>query len=154
MQAGLPSKEHAPVMAANLACRGVNCIRFHFLDRLAPVGLIAADLNDTRTLDAQQLDRLDFFIAEPPRRGIYADLNLNVGRTYKAGDGVRDFEWLGFPKGLTYSDELSGMSCQVPAGRFVCQAVAEPRFHPSLANPGKSYGHCSHSSIGRKSRRR
>jgi hypothetical protein len=36
MQAGLPSKEHAPVVAANLARRGVNCIRFHFLDRLAP----------------------------------------------------------------------------------------------------------------------
>jgi hypothetical protein len=105
MQAGLPSKEHAPVVAANLARRGVNCIRFHFLDRLAPVGLIAADRNDTRALDAQQLDRLDFFIAELKRRGIYADLNLNVGRIYKAGDGVRDFEWLGFPKGLTYFDE-------------------------------------------------
>jgi hypothetical protein len=105
MQAGLPSKEHAPVMAANLARRGVNCVRFHFLDRLAPVGLIAADRNDTRALDAQQLDRLDFFIAELKQRGIYADLNLNVGRTYKAGDGVRDFEWLAFPKGLTYFDE-------------------------------------------------
>jgi len=105
MQAGLPSKEHAPVVAANLARRGVNCIRFHFLDRLAPVGLIAADRNDTRALDAQQLDRLDFFIAELKRRGVYADLNLNVGRIYKAGDGVRDFEWLGFPKGLTYFDE-------------------------------------------------
>jgi hypothetical protein len=104
MQAGLPSKEHAPVMAANLARRGVNCIRFHFLDRLAPVGLIAADRNDTRALDSQQLDRLDCFIAELKQRGIYADLNLNVGRTYKAGDGVRDFEWLGFPKGLTYFD--------------------------------------------------
>ena len=104
-QAGLPSKEHAPVLAANLARRGVNCIRFHFLDRLAPVGLIAAGRNDTRALDAQQLDRLDFFVAELKRRGVYADLNLNVGRTYKAGDGVRDFEWLGFPKGLTYFDE-------------------------------------------------
>lgn len=105
MQAGLPSKAHAPVVAANLARRGINCIRFHFLDRLAPVGLIAADRNDTRAFDGPQLDRLDFFIAELKRRGIYADLNLNVGRTYKAGDGVRDFELLGFPKGLTYFDE-------------------------------------------------
>ena len=105
MQAGLPSKEHAPVVAANLARRGVNCIRFHFLDRLAPVGLIAADRNDTRALDAQQLVRLDFFIAELKQRGIYSDLNLNVGRTYKAGDAVREFEWLGFHKGLTYFDE-------------------------------------------------
>ncbi len=105
MQAGLPSKEHAPIVAANLARRGINCVRFHFLDRLAPVGLIAADRNDTRALDPGQLDRLDSFIGELKQRGIYSDLNLNVGRTYKAGDGVRDFDLLGFPKGLTYFDE-------------------------------------------------
>ena len=63
------------------------------------------DRNDTRALDPQQLDRLDFFIAELKKRGIYADLNLNVGRTYKAGDGVRDHDLLGFPKALTYFDE-------------------------------------------------
>ncbi|MBI5383107.1 MAG: hypothetical protein HZA90_00315 [Verrucomicrobia bacterium] len=104
MQAGLPSKDAAPVVAANLARVGVNCVRFHFLDRPAPTGLIATNRNDTRALAPAQLDRLDFFIAELKQRGLYSDLNLNVGRSYKAGDGVRDHEWLGFAKALTYFD--------------------------------------------------
>lgn len=101
----VPSKEDAPVLAANLARRGLNCVRFHFLDRLAPAGLVDATRNDTRALDPAQLDKLDFFIAELKQRGIYADLNLNVARSYKPGDGVRDHELLGFGKSVTYFDE-------------------------------------------------
>ena len=51
------------------------------------------------------MDRTDFFIAELKKRGIYTDLNLNVGRIYKAGDGVRDFEYIGYAKALTYFDD-------------------------------------------------
>lgn len=105
MQATVPPKDDAPILAANLARLGINCIRFHFLDCPAPSGLLEANRDDTRALDPKQLDKLDFFIAEMKKRGIYADLNLNVGRTYKAGDGVRDYQLLGFPKGLTYFDE-------------------------------------------------
>jgi hypothetical protein len=101
-QATTPSKEAAPLLAAHLARSGINCVRFHFLDRLAPQGLIDAGRNDTRALDPAQLDRLDFFIAQLKQRGIYANLNLNVGRTYKPGDGLPDHELLGFAKALTY----------------------------------------------------
>ncbi len=104
-QATLPAKDNASVMAARLAALGLNCVRFHFLDRPAPMGLIDAKRNDTRALDPAQLDRLDFFIAALKHRGIYSDLNLNVGRTYKAGDGVADHELLGFAKALTYFDD-------------------------------------------------
>lgn len=104
-QATVPPKEDAPTVAANLARRGINCIRFHFLDRPAPAGLVDASRNDTRALDPKQLDKLDFFIAELKKRGIYADLNLNVARSYKEGDGVRDSELLGFGKSVTYFDE-------------------------------------------------
>ena len=100
----LPSRENAPVVAAHLARVGVNCVRFHFLDRTAPTGLVDASRDATRALDPAQLERLDWFITELKQRGIYADLNLNVGRTYKAGDGVRDHELLGFAKSLTYFD--------------------------------------------------
>ena len=34
------------------------------------------------TLDRDRLDRLDFLIAELKKRGIYADLNLHVSRSY------------------------------------------------------------------------
>jgi hypothetical protein len=102
-KACLPSKEAAPLIAAQLAARGINCIRFHFLDKVGT--LIATDRDDTRALDPQALERLDFFIAELKKRGIYSDLNLNVYRTYKVGDGVREHEALGIGKGATYFDE-------------------------------------------------
>ncbi len=101
-RATIPTKEAAPRLAAHLARCGVNCVRFHFLDRPAPQGLLDARRDDTRALDPGQLDRFDFFVAALKERGIYTNLNLNVGRTYKAGDGVRDHELLGFAKGLTY----------------------------------------------------
>ncbi|MFZ2641661.1 MAG: hypothetical protein WA117_11740 [Verrucomicrobiia bacterium] len=102
-KAALPAQSAAPLIAAQLAGRGINCIRFHFLDKVG--ALIATNRDDTRALDPQALERLDFFIAELKKRGIYSDLNLNVYRTYKPGDGVREHEQLGIGKGATYFDE-------------------------------------------------
>jgi hypothetical protein len=99
-----PPKQDAAFWAATLARLGVSCVRLHFLDIEAPRGIIAPDRSDTRSFDAEQLDRLDFFIAELKKRGIYSNLNLNVGRRYKAGDGVRDHELIGTGKALTYFD--------------------------------------------------
>jgi len=104
----LPPKEEAPLWAATLARFGVNCVRFHFLDRTTrtrPRGLIDGDRKDTRTMDPQQLDRLDFFVSELKKRGIYSNLNLNVGRTYKEGDGVPDYDLIGVAKATTYIGE-------------------------------------------------
>lgn len=103
-QGCLPPKEHAPIIARRLATLGVNCVRFHFFDRPAPNGIIDAQRDDTRQLDLEQLDRLDWMIFQLKEHGIYTDLNLNVARTYKRGDGVKDYEYLGFAKGLTYFD--------------------------------------------------
>ena len=102
-KAALPAQSAAPLIAAQLAGRGINCIRFHFLDKVGT--LIATNRDDTRALDPQALERLDFFTAELKKRGIYSDLNLNVYRTYKPGDGVREHEQLGIGKGATYFDE-------------------------------------------------
>ena len=99
-----PSKEDAPMWAATLARFGVNCVRLHFLDLATPRGLIDATRDDTRSFDAQQLDKLDFFIAELKRRGIYININLNVGRSYKAGDGVKDADKIRWAKGPTLFD--------------------------------------------------
>jgi hypothetical protein len=100
--AAFPPKSDARDIAAHLARFGVNCVRFHHMDRPAPHGLLAADCDDTRTMDNDMLDRLDFFIAELKHHGIYSDLNLNVSRIFKAGDGVRDYEKIGVGKALTY----------------------------------------------------
>lgn len=100
----LPPKEDTPMWASTLARFGINCVRLHFLDLPAPRGIVDATTNDSRSFDAAQLDRLDFLVAELKKRGIYVDLNLNVGRSYKAGDGVPDFDKIRWAKGLTLFD--------------------------------------------------
>lgn len=78
--ANFPAREDAPKVAARLAKFGVNCVRFHHMDRdPAPKGIWRDDLV---TIDPAQLDRLDFFFAELKARGIHANLNLHVSRVY------------------------------------------------------------------------
>ena len=99
----LPPKEDVPLWASTLARYGINCVRLHFIDLDAPRGLIAAGA-DSRSFDPQQLDRLDFLVAELKKRGIYIDLNLNVGRSYRAGDSVPGFDRIRWAKGMTLYD--------------------------------------------------
>ncbi len=111
----LPPHADAARFAAELARLGVNCVRFQFLDlpkrqrpyrgepaTSPPSGLIAGGRDDSRALDPGQLDRLDYLIAQLKANGIYIDLNLNVGRRYRAGDGVPDYKLIGVAKGVTY----------------------------------------------------
>jgi len=100
----LPPHEDASMYAAALARFGINMVRLHFLDLAAPRGIIDSTRTDSRAFDPQQLDRLDYLISELKKRGVYLDLNLNVGRSYKAGDGVQDFDKIQWGKGLTLFD--------------------------------------------------
>ena len=100
-----PSKDDAPIVSEHLARFGINCVRFHFLDSNWSGSLFIKGRDDTRALDKQQLNKLDYFIAELKKRGIYTNINLNVGRTYRKGDGVKDYEYLGFAKVVNYFDE-------------------------------------------------
>ena len=100
-----PSKEDAPIVAEHLARFGINCVRFHFLDSNWSSSLFIKGRDNTRALDPQQFDRLDYFIAELKKRGIYTNINLNVGRNYRKGDGVKDYEYLGLAKVVNYFDE-------------------------------------------------
>jgi hypothetical protein len=135
--ATVPPKEDAPAVAAYLARYGLNCVRFHFLDRPAPSGLIDAKRDDTRAFDPAYLDRFDFFVAELKKRGIYTNINLNVGRTYKPGDGVRDHELLGFAKALTYFDprllELQREYARGLLTHFNPYTKSEYRHEPAVA---------------------
>ncbi|WP_107759246.1 carbohydrate binding domain-containing protein [Dickeya sp. Secpp 1600] len=75
-----PTHADADAIARRLARFGINLVRFHLMDaRPTPDGILQRDL---RTLDPDTLDRVDYFIAALAREGIYADLNLHVGRQY------------------------------------------------------------------------
>lgn len=122
--AEIPHHKAADTYAAALARLGVNCVRLHFLDRPdtlmairnegaatgpeagpfthPPRGLIRGDLPDSRHFNAEQLDRLDYWFAQLKKNGIYADVNLNVGRVFKPGDGVPDATLIGPFKAFTY----------------------------------------------------
>lgn len=100
----LPAHADAQRYAAALARFGVNCVRLHFLDLAAPRGIIDGARDDSRHFDPIQLDRLDYWVAQLKEHGIYSDLNLVVGRSYRAGDGVRDHAEVGWAKALTFFD--------------------------------------------------
>jgi hypothetical protein len=82
----IPPKTDAPIYAAALSRFGVNYVRLHFLDLPAPRGMIDATRFDSQHFNPTQLDNEDFFISEMINRGIYVDMNLNVGRMFKPGD--------------------------------------------------------------------
>ncbi len=76
-----PDKEDAPKLAAHFAKSGFNLVRFHFLDEnWSELQLVRKD--GKSGLNAEALDKLDFFFAELKKRGVYANLNLHVGRQY------------------------------------------------------------------------
>ncbi|OJW25901.1 MAG: hypothetical protein BGO49_22090 [Planctomycetales bacterium 71-10] len=78
--ANFPTHAAADKIAARMAKFGINCVRFHHMDTSAsPSGLVKAD---RKTIDPERLERLDYLIAALKKRGIYANLNLHVGRKY------------------------------------------------------------------------
>ncbi len=85
--AAFPPHDVAEKVAARLARLGVNCVRFHHMDtQSSPSGIFvnvsSSNPGYRRALDPVQVERLDYFIAQLKRRGIYANLNLHVGRNY------------------------------------------------------------------------
>ena len=94
--ASFPPYADAEKVAARMAKFGINCVRFHHMDnQAAPNGIWSADMV---TIDPGQLDKLDYFIAQLKKNGIYADLNLHVSRIYP---GMPKWEGMpGFFKGV------------------------------------------------------
>lgn len=75
----LPEKKDAAAYAAFIARFGINAVRLHFLDSNygQEHSLFDYNLSTTRKLKLEQLDKLDYFIFELKKAGIYIDFNLN-----------------------------------------------------------------------------
>jgi len=83
-----PAKEDAPKIAAHLAKIGVNAVRIHHQDsQMAPGGIWGPVVDGKRSFDLDQVDKLDFFLAELHKHGVYANLNLHVSRELTPEEG-------------------------------------------------------------------
>lgn len=90
-RAAFPEKEDAEKVAARLAKFGINIVRFHHMDASwETFNIFDKTFGDTRHINQEALDRLDYFISKLKEKGIYVDLNLLVGRLFKSADGLPD----------------------------------------------------------------
>lgn len=82
------SQEEAAQIAARMAQFGINLVRFHnqdayFANESSKPERIGWFQADGVTLDSAQMAKLDRFIAELAKQGIYSDINLCVGRKFQ-----------------------------------------------------------------------
>lgn len=87
------SREAACLHAKRLARLGINLVRFHHFDSdwVTPNIFIPED-NDTKRINQQSLDKLDWWVNCLKEEGIYIWLDLHVGRNFKVGDNITDFK--------------------------------------------------------------
>ncbi len=87
--AGMPERADADKLAGRLAKFGINVCRFHHMDTGQwPNGLRDGQARTSGVLHPEALERLDYFVARLKEHGIYANLNLLVGRPFNAADGL------------------------------------------------------------------
>lgn len=89
--AAFPTKDDAEKVAARLHKYGINIVRLHHMDASwSKPNLFDPAFKDTQHYNKEALDRLDYFIFQLKRHGIYSNINLHVSRTYTAEDGFPD----------------------------------------------------------------
>ncbi len=128
---------NAEAVAARLAKFGVNCVRFHHMDASWATGggLLAYTGTSSRNVSAAQLERVHFLVSRLRAHGVYANINLLVGREYRSGDGlggeVTGMDWkdahiLGFfePAALALHKEYA-TKVLTPVNRFTGLSLAQ-----------------------------
>ena len=104
--AAFPTHADAVKIAARLHKYGFNIVRLHHMDTdWAKTSLIDRTIDDTQHLNKEALERLDYFVAQLKKNGVYANINLKVSRVFKIGDGLPDTDKLGYAcKPVDYFD--------------------------------------------------
>lgn len=83
--ANFPDHGEATRLASRLAAFGINGVRIHHQETsLSPNGLYSND----GEMDPVQVDKLDYLLAELHKNGIYANINLHVGRSVRQSLGL------------------------------------------------------------------
>jgi hypothetical protein len=87
--ANFPLKPDAEKIAARMAKFGINIVRFHIMDIAHfPQGLFREGSPNTREFQPEAIDRMDYFISQLKKNGIYVDLNLLNYRGFCEADGL------------------------------------------------------------------
>lgn len=85
----MPSHGDAEKIAQRLAKFGVNLVRFHHMDNhFGAKSIINYAAGTSRTLDAVNMEKLDYFMNQLKLNGIYVDINLINSREFFAADGL------------------------------------------------------------------
>lgn len=84
-----PTHAESDGIAARLAKFGFNIVRFHHMDNNWGGGsIIDYSQGNSRNLDTDNLEKLDYFIAQLKSHGIYSNINLINSRDFKVADGL------------------------------------------------------------------
>jgi hypothetical protein len=103
--AAFPDTANAWFIAGRLRKTGFNLIRFHHIDNGWGNESLFDYNSNTRHLNADRLNRMEYLIAGLKKNGIYVNMNLNVSRSFKEADGVSGADSLSeFAKGVTQFD--------------------------------------------------
>ncbi len=89
-QGAFPTHADADKVAARMAKLGINLVRLHHMDNPGwgpHSNLWDAKFADRQHIDPEQLDRLDYLIAQLKQNGIYVNINLHVSRQFTPADG-------------------------------------------------------------------
>ena len=79
--ANFPAKADAPRIAAYLAASGYNAVRFHHYD-----GMLTENRKNSLDIDWERFDRMEFFMAECEKRGMYIVIDLFSYRKIPEGE--------------------------------------------------------------------
>ncbi|MEW6358424.1 MAG: hypothetical protein AB1696_18970 [Planctomycetota bacterium] len=101
-----PERDQAEQLAARLAKYGVNLLRIHSVDSGWGPCAIDYKREDSRHLDEQAMDRMDYLIAELEKRGIYIYFDMLDYRRFKEADGVKDASQ--FVHGVVWQNGIKG----------------------------------------------
>ena len=86
----VPNHDTAEIVAERIASSGLNLVRMHYADGMCDVGeepgsemrLIDYSQSNSRNLNEEALERLDYFIYQLKQRGVYVQLDTFVGRNW------------------------------------------------------------------------
>lgn len=93
--ANFPEHDYAEKLAKRLSAAGLNMVRLHQLDAEWSTPNIfqftkGELLKDTRHLDPDSMDRLDYLVAQLKKEGIYIYMDFLTYRKFRTGDGIEN----------------------------------------------------------------